>query len=537
MAGLVLLVLAILTCNNAVFAHPIDDTSQRQLTRQPIYWQLRRQLLRDEMRQSLGGELQLNPIEVRANRVLMAAKCREIHDGFTTGSSFLPARNFMEVISEIEKSEVFKILRDLPKGAILHAHDTAIVSLDYKLYNLTYRENLYACDANDTLKLKFFNVSDDECDWQLLSELRRDPVQADAINERIKRQLTMVTENPRSAYDTVDKAWSKFNSIFMFMRSWLSYRPVYEDHLYRGLQEFYNDNVMYVELRSTLSPLYELDGRTYGPVEVAQIHKNVADRFVRDNPDFIGMKLIYAPVRAVDAQTVDYYLKTMVQLKRVYPEFVAGFDLVGQEDKGKPLIEFVNKLNAVDPEIRFFFHAGETNWNGESTDLNLFDAFLLNTKRIGHGYALTKHPLLWNFVKQLGIAVEICPISNQVLGLVEDMRNHPANSLFASGSPVVISNDDPGLWGAQGLTYDFYEAFMGLMSANSDLRSLKQLAKNSLMYSGMNDQEKRNALIRWQAKWHAFVKKFARSSLQYDEPTTTITSSSFSSLSSNARNR
>jgi len=111
----------------------------------------------------------------------------------------------------------------------------------------------------------------------------------------------------------------------------------------------------------------------------------MCDRFVKDHPDFIGVKLIYAPVRAVDARTVDHYLETMTQLKRIYPEFVIGFDLVGQEDKGKPLIEFVDKLNAVDPNIQFFFHAGETNWNGETTDLNLLDAFLLKTKRIGHG--------------------------------------------------------------------------------------------------------------------------------------------------------
>jgi adenosine deaminase CECR1 len=184
----------------------------------------------------------------------------------------------MEVIPEIEKSEVFKILRHLPKGGILHAHDTAIVSLDYKLYNLTYRENLYVCDANDTLRLKFFDTPDDKCEWQSLSEVRQDPVQADAINERLRRQMTLMTENPRDAYDTVDKAWKKFNSVFTFLRPWLTYRPVYEDHLYRGLQEFYDDNVMYLELRSTLSSLYELDGRTYGPVELIEIHKNVIDR-------------------------------------------------------------------------------------------------------------------------------------------------------------------------------------------------------------------------------------------------------------------
>jgi len=73
MAGLLLLALAsILICDDASLAHPM---------RQSTYWQLRRQLMRDEMQQSLGGELHLNSIEVKANRVLMAAKNREIHDG------------------------------------------------------------------------------------------------------------------------------------------------------------------------------------------------------------------------------------------------------------------------------------------------------------------------------------------------------------------------------------------------------------------------------------------------------------------------
>jgi len=109
------------------------------------------------------------------------------------------------------------------------------------------------------------------------------------------------------------------------------------------------------------------------------------DRFMRDHPDFIGVKFIYAPRRSVDHKQVDYYLNMLAQLKERYPDLVAGFDLVGQEDKGKSLTEFANKLNTVHPRIPFFFHAGETNWNGVSTDLNLFDAFLLNTKRIGHG--------------------------------------------------------------------------------------------------------------------------------------------------------
>jgi adenosine deaminase CECR1 len=53
-------------------------------------------------------------------------------------------------------------------------------------------------------------------------------------------------------------------------------------------------------------------------------------------------------------------------------------------------------------------------WQRTATDLNLLDALLLNATRIGHGYALHKHPVLSKLVKQFDIAVEVNPISNQV---------------------------------------------------------------------------------------------------------------------------
>lgn len=180
--------------------------------------------------------------------------------------------------SEIEKSEVFKILREMPKGAILHIHQSAMSSLEYKLNNVSYRENLYVCDRNDSLQLKFLKNPDGTCDWQLLSKVRQDARQAEAINDRIRRSLTMITENPRSDYNTVDKAWEKFNSIFTAQKPWLSYRPVFEDIYYRALQDFYEDNIMYAEIRSTLSSIYDFD-RVYGPFEMAEIIKNVTDRY------------------------------------------------------------------------------------------------------------------------------------------------------------------------------------------------------------------------------------------------------------------
>lgn len=53
-----------------------------------------------------------------------------------------------------------------------------------------------------------------------------------------------------------------------------------------------------------------------------------------------------------------------------FPDFVIGFDLVGQEDSGRPLIDFADQILTLPPTIKFFFHAGETNWSGQ-TDENL----------------------------------------------------------------------------------------------------------------------------------------------------------------------
>lgn len=140
-----------------------------------------------------------------------------------------------------------------------------------------------------------------------------------------------------------------------------------------------------------------------------------------------------------------------------------------------------------------------------STDQNMIDAILLNTSRIGHGFALTKHPKAMDEVFRRNIAIEISPISNQVLKLVRDLRNHPAAILFSQGFPVVISCDDPLMWGTKGLSYDFYEAFMGFTSAEADLRTLKQLAVNSIVYSGMDDEDKNKMMWFWGQKWGHFL--------------------------------
>lgn len=97
------------------------------------------------------------------------------------------------------------------------------------------------------------------------------------------------------------------------------------------------------------------------------------------------------------------------------------------------------------------------------------------------------------------------PVSNQVLKLVDDYRNHPASTFLANNVPMVISSDDPSFWETTPLSHDMYMAFMGISSKRHDLRTLKKLAKNSIKYSSLNGTEKQHGYQLWQTKWDGFI--------------------------------
>ena len=130
-----------------------------------------------------------------------------------------------------------------------------------------------------------------------------------------------------------------------------------------------------------------------------------------------------------------------------------GFDLVGEETLGRPLKEFVPELlafrkecDAAGLDLPFLFHCGETLEMGSDTDYNLVDALLLGSKRIGHGFALPKHPYIMQQMKAQGICVELCPISNEILGLTPRVSGHTMYELLSNNIHCTVNTDNGTLF-------------------------------------------------------------------------------------------
>lgn len=94
------------------------------------------------------------------------------------------------------------------------------------------------------------------------------------------------------------------------------------------------------------------------------------NEFKSDNPSFIGGKYIYAPSKIASNETIASYFEIIRRLHKKFPDFLVGFDLVGQEDPSPPLVSFAEQILQLPDDINLYFHAGETNWYG-STDENL----------------------------------------------------------------------------------------------------------------------------------------------------------------------
>ena len=472
---------------------------------QETYRQQRSQLTQIDSSLRFDAKIRLSATEQRVDAQLADLRT-ELIRRYRSQKRFPPAEPFYAVKSEIEKTRLYEMLREMPKGGVLHIHTSSTAPADW-IVRMGIREpGCYVCwpdDHGDAIRgqLGFFRPEKVPGGYQLVADvLRRDPKFPNKL-------LGLITIN--SGDDQLDglEIWTKFNQTFQRTGGLIAYRPVFERYYTVAFESLLADNVTYVELRAGFGSLYDLDGNTWDYRDRAQLMWRIRNRVRETHPEF-DLKLVYSGHRWAGDPAIWPKLEQAVELRKAWQQhnFLVGFDLVGEEDSGHTTEFFLPdwiKLKAYleqrETTLPFYFHDGESDW---PKDENLYDAYLLGSKRIGHGFNLFRFPDLEKRLTADNVAVEVCPISNQVLRYVADLRIHPAAGYLNRGVPCVLGNDDPGILGNDGLSYDFWEA---VMAWNLDLRALKQLARNSLLYSAMTDDEKSVAIARWEKSWERWI--------------------------------
>lgn len=265
--------------------------------------------------------------------------------------------------------------------------------------------------------------------------------------------------------------------------------------------------------------------------------------------DAFGVKLILTAHRSLnpfmkkERECLCKKIDAAVALKEHYlkqgREVVIGFDLEGPEDGCCKIDDYAKKViykpvgdgyestkgdggqlqeedNPVNRKLRieridFFLHAGESSWFFND---NLKTAVIISKHRIGHGLNLNRIPGVMHGMAKGPKAVltepvlEVCPIYDQIFGYCRNFQSHPLYEYIKSGILCVIGNDSPQLLGNPGISFDLWEAYMGM---GLTLPMLKLMIFTTYLYeftdykAGSIEIEK--ARIQFLQNWEDFLEE------------------------------
>ncbi|KAI9806430.1 MAG: hypothetical protein M1833_003617 [Piccolia ochrophora] len=433
-----------------------------------------------------------------------------------------PGMMFSLAKGHIENTRLWGIVRRMPKGALLHAHYDAMVNLDWLFEQALSTPGIHIrapaalCSgaARESVPFTFVYAKTSVKKASIWSDgyIHNDTMSAveaaetfpgggrSQFLEWLRSRCTITLEQSTEHHLSQNLVWNKFRSVFQIIDSILFYEPIYRASVRHICEGLARDGIQWVEFRAACAFEYRREGcevpeKSYS--EVYRIFGEELDKFQAsvEGKSFWGARIIWTALRSVDQRHIIESMKDCIEVKMDYPDLVAGFDLVGQENLGRSLKSltpeffwFRKRTMEEGLDIPLFLHAGECLGDGDETDHNLVDALLLGTRRIGHGFSLFKHPLLIDMVKEKRILVECCPISNEILRLTHSVASHPLPALLARGVPVALCNDDPAIfrYDAFGASHDFWQVLQGL--ENVGLEGLGSIAENSVRYAAFEDQ-------------------------------------------------
>ncbi|TQW00733.1 CECR1 family adenosine deaminase [Cordyceps javanica] len=508
----------------------------------------------------------LSPIAKRACRIVERVRAEELRTTWTgdveekmaseTHATIFPGMMFSMGKDRMESTKLWRIVRQMPKGSLLHAHLEAMVDFEYLVRELLKLPNIHIASdrplaspealeqglvtfryrAKERLQgSSVWNADYKKDKFLLLTKMADEFPEGgrDGFIRWLTGRCTLHPQDARHQHHGIDAIWAKFQNCFISSATIMTYEPMVRLYLRALMRQLKADGVYWAELRFAWPINYCRDRHERPEQDYLHLFEVIQEEIASfqasdEGRGFWGLGIIWTSLRALDTRPIIEDMDHCITTKMEFPNLVLGYDVVGYENPGRTLRDLLPELFWFRKQcaqegvsIPFFFHAGETLGDGDATDCNLFDAVLLGTRRIGHGYSLYKHPLLIDMVREKRILVEACPISNEVLRLCGSVSAHPLPALLARGVPCCLCNDDPAMMGqgTAGMSHDFWQALQGW--ENLGLAGLASLAENSVRWSAFEDEDsdawignikaaslgdsvKAQRIKEWQIQWEQF---------------------------------
>lgn len=164
-----------------------------------------------------------------------------------------------------------------------------------------------------------------------------------------------------------------------------------------------------------------------------------------------------------------------------------GLDIAGFPETMYPPRMFEEAIRpAREAGVPLTVHAGEQGRPPDFTDapseLIVEAVEHLGARRIGHGTSLASSRAARGLLRERGIAVECCPVSNACMGFMP-VADHPLKQLLDEGLLVSLATDDPLMFGPFTVA-DTFDAIAGPLGLHpADLARLTRNAVESAFVS------------------------------------------------------
>lgn len=450
----------------------------------------------DELRESLVNENRkitsnvLNDLEIKANEILKGYKT-----DFLKNKSHNTYRMPVLRDENIWNSDLYKFCIDLPKGSDLHVHGTSLLPMD-RCIELIKSSNRLFVGLDD---YKLVSKQDD----------KHVPLKYALDNKLIDYDDLFNTWTILGRQHKDDR-WLYFENLFSYFEQVdLDLDVAYKYYL-ESFKYYLSLNIYHIEIHLLL------DADPNDAVKTITMIKNAYFEAKKTVPYFT-VRVICGGMKYYDFDKDDFLsrlnntYKVMNQIKDDYDpndvkDFVVGFDLINEEDRSRPLKSYAKDLlefKKDKPNFNYYLHSGESL---DPDSDNLIDAYLLDAKRVGHGFNLYQYPKLMDLYIKSEKCLEVCPISNQSLGYTTNVRNHPFVEYIKRGVTVSICSDDPMYMEHNSLVDDFFAL---IVCFDLDLSDIKQLCINSIMYSSLDDETKSKLIKHWTQQFELFIKKLS----------------------------